>query len=224
MPLNVLRQPDTAMTITRLWDQAVHTIRTRGLPELHNTDGDDVLMTTARYTFDRPRRAEVALALKAARLKRESDDTFVLLRKKDRVLLGSVTLGDGELRVETNSRGRSDDLCALVEDTCRDLLKGGLASYEDPHALMGRDDVAPPGPRPADGIELRRRYYLDVWMKDRIPALNLKTPRQAAQSKRGRELLDVLLKELEYRESQLPERERFDVSELRALLGIEGKG
>jgi len=61
-------------------------------------------------------------------------------------------------------------------------------------------------------------------MKDRIPALNLKTPRQAAQSKRGRELLDVLLKELEYRESQLPERERFDVSELRALLGIEGKG
>lgn len=223
VPLDVLRQPDTAMTITRMWDEAVHTLMTRGMPELRNTDGDEVLMTTERYRFDPSRRAEVARALKAARLQREDDDTFVLLRKKDRVLLGSVILGDGELRVETNSRGRSDHLCLLVEDACGDLLTSGLASYEDPRASMGRDDVAASPPPSAEEIELKRRHYLNVWIKERIPALDHRTPRQAARSKRGRELLDVLLKEFEYRESQLPERERFDVSELRALLGLESK-
>lgn len=223
VPLEVLRQPDTAMTIMRLWDDAVHTLMTRGMPELRNTDGDDVLMTTERYRFDPARRAEIARALKAVRLKRENDDTFILLRKKDQVLLGSVILGDGELRVETNSRRRSDKLCLLVEDACGELLTSGLATFEDPRASMDRDDGEEPSPPSAEEIELKRRHYLNVWMKDRIPALEHRTPRQAARSKHGRELLDVLLKEFEYRESQLPERERFDVSELRALWGLQLK-
>jgi len=57
-------------------------------------------------------------------------------------------------------------------------------------------------------------------MDDPIPALGGKTPIQAARSKNARKQLDALLKDIEYHESQLPERERFDVAILRQKLGL----
>lgn len=214
----VLRQPETASLVAGRWDEAVHQIRTRGIPELRNTDDEELLLTTARYSFDPSKRTEIEAALAAAGLARDSDGPFILLRKKDHTLLGSVTVGDGELRVEANSAARSDKLCAIVEDACGDLLTAGLASHADPRALMGKDHSA--SPRFETTVELKREYYHDHWMKQEIPALDGKTPRQAARSKRGREQLDALLKEIEYRESLFPEAERVDVSELRAKLGM----
>jgi len=217
----LLRRPETASMVAGLWDEAVHRIRTRGLPELTNTDGDELLLITERYSFDPSRRAEIEKKLAAAKLQPESDGTFILLRKKDRTVLGSVSIGQGELRVEANSYARSDRLCEIVEVACGEMLTEGLASHTNPRALMGRER----SPSPAFGVvvEFKRQYYLERWMKDHIPALDGKTPRQAARSKRGREQLDTLLKQIEYGESLLSEDDRFDVSELREKLGLTRK-
>jgi len=48
-----------------------------------------------------------------------------------------------------------------------------------------------------------------------LPALGGKTPRQAARSRRGREELALLLKDLENREAHQPATSRFDVNVLR---------
>jgi hypothetical protein len=216
VPPELLRRPETASIIAGMWDAAVHRMRTRGAPELQNTDGDELLLITERYSFDPSRRPEIEKALAAAMLVRENDDTFILLRKKDRTVLGSVTVGDGELRVEVNSAARSDKLCEIVEVACGELLTEGLALVTDPRAPMG--------PEPSEpiriAVDFRRHYYHEQWLKDHIPALDGKTPRQAARSKRGREQLDALLKQIEYGESLLPQGDRFDVSELREKLGL----
>jgi hypothetical protein len=217
VPPELLRRPETASMIVGMWDDAVQRIRTRAVPRLQNTDGDEVLLITERYSFDPSRRADLEAALAAAKLVRENDDTFILLRKKDRTVLGSVTFGGGELRIDTNSSARSDRLCEIVEVACGALLTEGLASITDPRAVMtGREPSEPI----RIAVDLKRRYYHEQWMKDHIPALDGKTPRQAARSRRGRELLETLLKQLDYAESLLPEKDRFDVSELRDRLGL----
>ena len=79
----LLRRAATAAMIARAWDAEVHRLNTRPAPELRNTDGDELLLITERYTFDPSRRAEIEAALTAAKLAREDDGTFLLLRKKD---------------------------------------------------------------------------------------------------------------------------------------------
>jgi hypothetical protein len=175
----LLRRPETALMVAGLWDEAVHRIRTRGMPELTNTDGDELLLIAERYSFDPSRRAEIETALAAARLERESDGTFILLRKKDRTILGSVTVGDRELRVEANSAARSDRLCEIVEDACGELLTEGLASRTNPRALTGRE----PSPAFRTVVDFKRHYYHEQWLKDHIPALDGKTPGGAQQTR-----------------------------------------
>jgi len=51
-------------------------------------------------------------------------------------------------------------------------------------------------------------------------ALNGKTPREAAKTKRGREQLDALLKDLEISERNHSEAVRFNVRKLRRALGL----
>jgi hypothetical protein len=69
--------------------------------------------------------------------------------------------------------------------------------------------------------EMKQRHYAS-WMDEPIPALSGESPREAARTAAGRARLDVLLKDLENRESRLPEPERFDVAGLRSALGLEG--
>lgn len=52
-------------------------------------------------------------------------------------------------------------------------------------------------------------------------ALRRQTPRQAARSRRGREELALLLKQIENREAHQEADARFDVGVLRRELGIE---
>ena len=71
----------------------------------------------------------------------------------------------------------------------------------------------------AQGI-IKQRHYAD-WPDHNLPALGGKTPRQAIATARGREEVDVLLKEMEQHEQRAPQGAVFDFSMLRRELGVE---
>ncbi len=60
----------------------------------------------------------------------------------------------------------------------------------------------------------------DHFIDSPLPVFKGKTPREVVRTEDGRRALEVLLKELEYRESGLPELQRVDFAPLRGELGL----
>jgi len=69
-------------------------------------------------------------------------------------------------------------------------------------------------------LQAFKRDHYRKWLDERIPALGGKTPRQAARIARSRKDLDLLLRQMEFAEGQAPEWDRFNISALRAELGL----
>ncbi len=69
-------------------------------------------------------------------------------------------------------------------------------------------------------LNFKEQYYAD-WLKQPLPALSGKTPKQAVRTKAGRKMVDLLLKDLENRESRLPEDHRMGFKKIREELGLE---
>jgi hypothetical protein len=79
-----------------------------------------------------------------------------------------------------------------------------------------------PPPEAAEAMrELKARSYRD-WCDRALPALGGKTPRQAAKarSRKLRDDVELVLREIERGESTLHPSERFDVAQLREELGL----
>lgn len=227
---DLLRQSEVASLVAHEFDIAVQKIRRRDIPHLQNTDGDELSLTVDRYRFAPSRRGEIEAALASIEdMERDPESGAFLFirpekRRKDRfTILGTVTVSADELRAETNSLERASALQIRIEHACGTLLGKSLRSHMDPRSEIGRRAAAPLPEHSEEEAEVIRRIkseHYEQWLRDPIPALGGKTPRQAARSKRGREQLEALLKDMEYHESLLPQRERFDVSVLRVKLRL----
>jgi len=243
-PLVGIRDDKISRYLVGLWDDTVDELcqRPLGLPELRNTDGEALLLTVDRFEFDAPRRAEIEAALKTIEGTEPQggdgpDEGYLFrhpgdLAEDGRIgtLLASAWIGDGKLRVETNSVERADRVRAQIETACRGRIRHRSREHSDPIAQLGEHGPArtvgedPPGLSPDEAnaviLDFKRRHYAD-WPDQPLPALGGKTPRTAVRSKAGREQVDLLLKEMESSEGQSPEGQRFDFSELRRELGIQ---
>ena len=72
-------------------------------------------------------------------------------------------------------------------------------------------------------LDVKRRLYAD-WPDQPLPALGGWSPRDAVRSARGRDAVDVLLKEMENRERRMGGPAAFDFGELREKLGLAQPG
>ena len=200
-------------------------------PRLNNTDGEELLLTTDHFTLEPGARAEVGARLRALKGAQRGDDCFTFLRAgnalhKDweNTVVGRACVSERALKIEANSIARADELRRRIEDACTGLLCHRAREHSDPLALAERSTPS----EPADELpqeersqwvrELKERHYAD-WLDQ--PALDGKTPRAAARTKRGRAQVDLLLRQLEHLESRLPAAQRFNVSGLRTRLGLE---
>lgn len=119
-------------------------------------------------------------------------------------LLGFLALSDGRLVVEVNSekrataiarqiRARFGDDATLLDRVVTDPVG---EAFETARKRKGLHLVEPPEVRPPEfaaiDAELRRRHSVE-WLDTPVPALQGKTPRQAARSKAGRERLEAVL-------------------------------
>ncbi len=82
-------------------------------------------------------------------------------------------------------------------------------------------------PEALESVKKMAEAHWEKWFDEKIPALNHKTPKQAAKSKEGRELLDALLNSYEQHSANDHERANLfqpDISKLRAKLGLPSDG
>jgi hypothetical protein len=147
-------------------------------------------------------------------------------RSWENTVVGRAWLAGGALRLETNSRERADALRARVEAACGDLLRHRAREHTDPMSpsvLAGVPDSAPEAPPPEAEqllLEFKQRHY-DDWIDQPLPALEGKTPREAARTAQGRAAVDVLLKDMENHEQRSAGDGAFDFSEIRRELRLE---
>ena len=205
---------------------------------LVNTDGEAVVLTTDHFDFDAGARAEIAERLaRIEGVEHEGDDDggvrFTIFMRGnavhahwDNTVLAHVVLQEGRLRLETNSIERADRLGARLEAGCGGRLRHRAREHHDPlsNTRPGRAPAGPVPSVPPEALEALREFkacHYAAWIDAPILALEGKTPRQAARTKRGRERVDVLLRTMENVEQRASDGAPFDFAPLRCSLGID---
>ncbi len=234
-----LRSARIAWRMLDAWSDAVD--RRLAPPILQNTDGDPILFVEDRWPFRAADRPDVMARLASIEgAERESGDkeAFTFVRAGNPIhkhwyntIVGRAVLSTDSLVAEVNSVARADSLRDVIEQACGELLGNRLRSISDPSAVLEQQRQTREPAASASKVnantpemneiarEMKERHYAE-WIHQCIPALGGKTPREAAKTKRGREMLDALMKDIELIEGNQPEAVRFNVRKLRRALGL----
>lgn len=244
VPVERLRDEAVGRYLIERWEDAVDELDLRAeMPlQLHNTDGDPFLFTTDHFALDPAARAEVEARLAGMEGVeaeegegddgREQGSVYRFLSAGNRMhaswentLVGRACLAGAALRLETNSRERADALRARVEAACGGLLRHRAREHADPlsppvQAAARKVSPEPPPPEAEQlMLDFKRRHYAE-WLDTALPALEGLSPREAVRTARGRDAVDVLLKDMENREQRHAGRDAFDFGDLRQKLGL----
>ncbi len=219
-----------AITTAKTQTQALH---------LANSDGEDLVISTAIYQVDNETSVLEALR-KAPKLEAENDDAgspvFVWLNKAP-TILGRISLGNGELRLETNSRERLALGKKLLTRLKLQAVQHVRDEFQTAEALTKAAAALPP-PEPKavppaheeipDALqgELFTGFLEDdygKWPGTKLPGLGGKTPRQAVRSAAGRQAVVEILHSIENGEERKRLRGEvfYDVSTIYAALGLK---
>lgn len=178
---------------------------------LVNAEGDELEFCAAVYRIEDE--TALAAALEAAEaFEAESDDggprSFAWLEPATsgaRRSYGRIELRDGKLRLECNSRQRLSAGRELVETHGGAWLRHLGDSFQSQAAMKREAMQQKPQrkPSPASGLppqverdilnRVKREHYAR-WVDENLPALDGRTPREAAQSQTGRRALEDLLR------------------------------
>ena len=240
VPVERLREEPFGRYLIKRWEEAVFELDRRAAipPELHNTDGDPLLLTTDHFELEPAARAELESRL-AGMEGVEAEDSeqdgavYVFLTPGnpmhatwENTVIGRAWLAGGALRLETNSRERADALRGRVEVACAGLLRHRAREHADPlsPAVAAAASDSTPEALPPEAeqllLEFKQRHY-DGWLDQPLPALDGKTPREAARTAQGRAAVDVLLKDMENHEQRSAGDGAFDFSAIRRELRLD---
>jgi hypothetical protein len=197
--------------------------------ELVNTDGEELLISTAVY--DVSDIEAVRASLESVSGLRESEQGFDWLDQPggESRLLGEISLGPDGLRLATNSRERLLRGKSILEDRLGELARhridtfsalGPVDEFDGDPIDVDRDDVD----LDEEGAELSGsvlRAHYDTWPDVPLPALDGLTPREAAATPDGRDLVRDLLEDIEYGTYDLPGGETVDFGAIRYELGLD---
>lgn len=151
-----------------------------------------------------------------------------------RRMFGVLTLSRRTLTFETNSRERLDMAKRELVGCLGEVASHRVDSFEDQEALLGgagkRRGEADPAEAASDldpEVERRlvtahaQRHYAS-WPDIPLPALDGKTPREAARTRAGRRKVNALIKQFENKSERAARagKPAFDFSVLRSELGI----
>lgn len=227
-----------------LWQTAALAMERRPFPELRNTDGERLLLTTDHFTVSPSSAPEVRARLSAipgVQLDEEAGGVsriaftrpgHTMSSALENTIIGAAEIDGDALRLSTNSVERADALRAIVEQACAGFVTFRAREHADPEAALRRG--GPPGGLGSGGegeeqpelqamVRAVKEKHYQAWLGERIPALGGLTPREAARGKaKDLRALALLVAEIENHEARLPEGQRFDVVGLRRELGLPG--
>jgi hypothetical protein len=152
----------------------------------------------------------------------------------DNTTLGSIEIKGSSIVIEVNSENRATKIRREVRDRLGDwcafmkverkpveaLLRGqsGYGGIRNQQLPREGEAMSPEGR--AAVAEMIKAHW-EAWLDSPIPALQNRTPRQAARTPEGRERLEALLITFEYRNESVVQPElRPQVDDLRRKLGL----
>lgn len=112
--------------------------------------------------------------------------------------------------------GLGPDLLVLRIDTLEDLQAAASKEVRDPSPPL---DVPPEVV--TELMQATLTQHMTQWVDEKIPALGDKTPRAAVRSPRGRERVEVLLRDQERAFERMPHVGAFNLDFVRTELGLE---
>lgn len=218
----------SAFMFTNIWldDQLQRTLNP-AIPQMCNSDGDDLVFTTVGYPLKPEASAdaiEIALASipalrpenktfwnwiepqKRAGAKRVADSqTFITTLDDGSLVLGTMELKDKMLVLETNSQQRAERGRALIEQVLRGLVGSPLVEARTVAQLMasppaGKSKTLSSGLSPDEEQALLHASLDRHYMNlldEPVPVLGNITPLKAAKTAKGQEKLVAWLKYLE---------------------------
>ena len=151
-------------------------------------------------------------------------------------LLGRMKIEGSRLTASVNSRGRAARLRELVETRLGAGARYRATTVQSAERMLAAADAEPRSnadyeaeqaalladPAIRAHLEATLHAHYQSWIKERIPALGGKTPRQAMRSRAGREKLLSLLDEFERDIARdYPWLERSPILQIREALGLE---
>jgi len=240
-----LRDPDIQLRLFGWWRAAVHRAHHQPPPTLQNTDGDPLVVTRDDFAILASHdtiRERLAALPGAQDPELEDGQTVIVItrsgnamhRSWQNTVIGRVILTRTRLWTESNSIQRADALRAAILSQLHGLVRFRLRNEQTAAQLMAaaratgelprkrRDEAVPPELQ-AEVRRMKEQHMRD-WIDNRIPALGGLTPREAARMPRVRPQLEILLKELEQHQSNLPAPEQIDLQWLHETLGFPDLG
>jgi hypothetical protein len=236
VPVEMLRDMDTTLELIDGWHACVEEQdRPKPLPRMQNTDGDPLLLTKDHFDFSSASRSLVLEKLQALDgaedLVDEDGEAEISFAKPgnaqikswDKTLVGRALVGSSRLTMETNSTRRADELRKRLEDGLGGLVQHRVREHLDLEPLLkamppGGRHREPPPPELQAVVRDFKEKHMAQWLEEKIPALDGLTPIEAIDRPESRAKLDLLLRDLEHRESRLPPEERFDFHHIREQL------
>jgi hypothetical protein len=185
------------------------------IPALKNRDDEDILWTRVRFNVLDEKLLKNALdASDGFGMNAATDNEWHWTgsnAKGDEIILGRLELSRNQLFLETNSVERAAKGRALIEKCAGSSVRHHLSTHENVEAklrekirnhseVFGKDSCAPDEIPREIAEELTLDYYAKYyrnWLDDSIPALDERTPREAAQSAVLRPKLVGLISDLE---------------------------
>lgn len=196
----------------------------RPLPELATTDGDALIFCTMGFEFPADTREGVIAALRALPdVDGDSTNGKFIWVNPDGTVLATITLDAARGELFAQSKARLDAAQALLREHLPEQVRYLPAVIEDPWQAAGDFDgeIEPQDPALLDAMHDCLDDYYEDWLDTAIPALSGKTPRKAVRSKKGREQVVELLKQMEQMEARKPPEEQYDFLWLWDELGLE---
>jgi uncharacterized protein YecA (UPF0149 family) len=198
-------------------------------PQIRTTEGEEMVMSTARYELAAP---EAAWEHLASVLDPGNDGELVEhvdVPGRGSVMRGTLTRDESLVTVQTNAIERLRRLQAMVLDADPDarlvdestrpiesllgeLGEGGLEGT--PPADAGTPEIPP------EALDEIIRQQEEQWLDGPVPALRGRKPRDAAKDLKGRGELVALLDDFEWADRQNPDALTMSVPRLRQALGI----
>ena len=218
----------SAFMFTNIWlDDLLQRMLNSVLPRMCNTDGDELVFTTASYSLKPDASAEaIRLALAAipalrpeseifwnwigpkesgSKKRRADSQTFITTLDDGSLVLGTVELKDKTLVLEANSQQRAERGRTLIEPQIGGLVGVPVVEARTVAQLMasrpaGKSKPLSSGLSPDEERAVIQESLDRHYMNlldEPVPMLGNMTPRRAAKSAKGRERLVAWLKFLE---------------------------
>ncbi|MCJ7482498.1 MAG: SEC-C domain-containing protein [Thermodesulfovibrionales bacterium] len=201
--------------------------------KLHTTSGEPMLFSKA--LFEIKDREAVINGLPKIKGFERNKDAFTWYDKRDKegsaTILGRAEIRGDKLILESNSQKRLEKGKKLILGALSDAIVHKVDTFQDPmQAMESVKESSLEKPENELPMEIQQQLYTkfmqkhsEKWLKDKIPALNGRTPLQAVKTEEGKRKVIELLKSFENIEEHNRKEGRpfYDMSWMWERIGLE---